>query len=498
MLISHDLGTSADKASLHADDGRILASANSAYPTRYGADTASEQNPEHWWQAVVAATRELLTGSDVRAGDVQGVCVSGQMMGAVLLDAAHRPVRPAMIWSDQRATAQAAQLSDAVGAAEAYRITGHRIAATYTLPKLMWVRDNEPEAWVATGSACVAKDYVNLRLTGHLATDHSDASSTDAYDLERGCWSAPILDAAGVDPALLPPVLASTDVLGTLRPATADELGLPLSTRVVVGGGDGLMASVGAGCVGPEDPGYVCLGTSAWYAETTAAPVLDPERRSFTYRHVVPGMYGPCATTQSGAGSLQWLAEALGEPGCPLDVGGLIAEARTARAADDDLFFLPYLLGERSPWWDPHASGVFVGLRRSHGRADMARAALEGVGFTLRLCIDAVVGSDNGRGVAVIGGGAASDFWLHMLADIWGVEVHRRTVTSQANALGAGVTALVGLGMADFGLARTLSRVEATFAPTAGHERHAAHLERFREVYTALAPWFDGAGGEAR
>lgn len=490
MLIAHDLGTSGNKASLHANDGRLLAAATVGYPTHYEADTTSEQDPQDWWRAVVEATRQLLADTGTRPGQIDGICVSGQMMGLVMLDGSGQPVRPAMIWSDQRAWREAAALENTVGADRAYAITGHRIAATYPLPKLIWTREHEPDAYGRTRSVCVAKDYVNFRLTGRLVTDHSDASSTDAYDLAAGQWSSELLTAAGVDAELWPEIVASTDVIGGLTPAAAAELGLPSGLPVVAGGGDGPMASVGAGCVASDSPGYVCLGTSAWYSATTSAPVFDPQRRSFTFRHVVPGVYAPCATTQTGAGSLQWAAEALGDH--PAEIAELIAAAAEVTAAADGLYFLPYLIGERSPWWDPDASGVFAGLRMQHRRPHLTRAVLEGVGYSLALCMAPLrVGQEHGS-IDVIGGGAASDTWLALLADIWGVPVRRRSVTTQANSLGAAVTGLVGLGMTEFSTAPRLSAVQAEFLPGSASAAHQAHLSRFTEAYLALRSWFPG------
>lgn len=493
MLIAHDLGTTGNKASLHAADGRIVATTTASYPTRYAADTASEQDPHDWWRAVVRATRELLEVTATPAESVAGLCISGQMMGLVLLDGAGEPVRPAMIWSDQRASAEAEELAERFGAEAAYRITGNRIAAPYTLPKLMWVRTHDPEAYARGTALCMAKDYVNLRLTGLLVTDRSDASHTGAYDLNSGEWSLELLAAAAVDPGLWPEVVESTDVLGTLTDAAATELGLLPQTRVVVGGGDGPMAAVAAGCVAPDSPGYVCLGTSAWYACATTAPVLDTEQRSFTLGHVVPGLFTPTATTQTGAGSVRWAAEAL-RGDAAVDVGELIGEAMQAVAADEGLFFLPYLIGERSPWWDAHASGTFLGLRMHHRRPHLARAVLEGVGYSLALCMAPLRGDAAERPIDVIGGGAASDSWLALLADIWGVPVRRRSVTGQANSLGAAITGLVGLGWADFSIAPTLSSVEAEFFPGAESSAHRAHLARFADAYRALRPWFAGEG----
>jgi xylulokinase len=489
MIVAHDLGTSGNKASLHDDQGRLVDAVTAGYPVTYRGDTDSEQDPDDWWRAVVETTRQLLAKNDVRPGSVHGICVSGQMMGTVALDRAGNPVRPAMIWSDQRSTEQTRKLLEARDADTWYRITGHRMAPTYTLPKLLWIRDNEPGLFRQTAHVCVAKDYVNLRLTGRLVMDHSDASSTDAYDLAHGTWSAELLDVAGVDVALWPELVASTDVVGTLTPEAADALGLPTSVRVIAGGGDGPMSGVGAGCVRADSPGYVCLGTSAYHACATIEPTFDPQQRSFCYRHVATGLFNPCATTQSGAGTLEWLRAAVA-PQTP--VGDLIAEGLNAEAASEGLFLLPYFLGERTPWWDPHAAGTIVGLRKHHGRPQLVRAALEGVGFGLALCLESLRAWDSGRGLDVIGGGGRSDGWLQLLADIWGTPVRRRNVTSQANSLGAAVTALVGLGMADFGIAEGLSHVEAEFVPGPNADRYREHLERFTAVYLSLADWFAG------
>lgn len=456
-----------------------------SYPTRYSGGTESEQNPNDWWDAVVAATRRLLARTGAAPERIDGICVSGQMMGLVCLDADGTPVRQAMIWSDQRATEQAAALASAVP--DGFAITGHRIAPTYTLPKLMWVRDHEPNVFAATRSVCVAKDYVNLKLTGRLVTDHSDASSTDAYDLQTGTWSATMLDAADIDPGLWPDIVESTEVIGQLTGAAASELGLTTATRVVAGGGDGPIASVGAGCVSPDAPGYVSLGTSAWYSRTLAGPRHDPQQRSFTFRHVVPGLYAPCATTQSGAGSVQWLADVLNRSDA---VGELLDEASARTAADDGLFFLPYLLGERSPWWDAAASGTFVGLRRHHDDVDLMRAVMEGVAFNLGLCIESIELDGAPDEIVVIGGGAGNDNWLQILADAWGVPVKRRSVTSQANSLGAAVTGLVGLGMAEFSLARELSHVVREFTPGPDAARRAEQRQRFVSAYLALRGWY--------
>lgn len=279
MLIAHDLGTTGNKASLHHDDGRLVTSVTVPYPAHFAAGGIAEQDPADWWDAVASATRQLLARAGVAPETVVGLVVSGQMMGTVLLDAHGEPVRPAIIWADTRSGAQTRALEERLGAADAYRALGHRLNPTYSIEKIMWVRDNEPDVWARVRHFCVAKDYIVYRLTGRLATERSDASGTNAYDQLRGTWSAEVLAAAGLDAALFPEILESTTVAGTLTTASADALGLSTSVRVVMGGGDGPLAAVGSGIVAPEDGAYVCLGTSSWISFASLTPLHDPQMR---------------------------------------------------------------------------------------------------------------------------------------------------------------------------------------------------------------------------
>lgn len=494
MIVAHDLGTSADKASLHDDSGRLLASTTVPYPTRFSAGGVAEQDPEDWWQAVGQATRGLLSTGGYPAGDVRAIVLSGQMMGAVFLDAAHRPLRPAFIWADHRSEPQARRLRAAMGDQEAYALLGHRVHTTYTLPKLMWVREHEPEVWSRTRKVCLAKDFVNARLTGALVTDHSDASSTNAYDLCAGTWASGMLEAGGIGAEVLPEIVPSTTVLGGVTAEAARHTGLRAGTPVVVGGGDGPMASVGAGAVLPASGSYVCLGTSAWVAFSADEPVFDPLRRSFTFRHVVPGQFVPTATMQAAGACLQWVVDLLEPGGGPDRFPRLLAEAATGQGAEAGLYFLPYLLGERSPHWDASATGTFLGLQRHHGRGDLVRAVLEGVAFNLRSCLDAFAASGIPvAAVDLIGGAASSDVWLQVLADVWGIPVRRREVREEATSLGAAVTALVAIGACGFDSAPALSATETPVDPDP--RRSLAYREEhlvFLDAYDRLAGWFPG------
>lgn len=499
MIIAHDLGTTGDKASLHHDDGRLVASVTVGYPAHFAAGGIAEQDPADWWYAVVAATRALVDRAGADPAGVTGLVVSGQMMGAVLLGADDRPVRPAIIWADTRAAPQTRRLAAALGEEEAYHLLGHRLNPTYSVEKVMWVRDNEPEAWARTRRFCVAKDYIVLRLTGRLATDRSDASGTNAYDQAARRWSSDVLAAADLDAALFPEIVDSVAVVGTLLPDAAEALGLPVSVRVVMGGGDGPMAAVGSGIVAPSDGAYVCLGTSSWISFASDAPLHDPHLRTFTFDNVVPGGFVPTATMQAGGASVQWIAEALSpDPAAP-ETARLTAEAAEG-VHTDDLYFLPYLLGERSPHWTPEARGAFVGLSRHHTGAHLMRAVLEGVAFNLLTCLQAFgdAGTTIDR-IDAVGGGAQSDAWLGILADVWGIPVRRRSVVEEANSLGAAVTGAVGLGLTDFSAARALSEVTAEFTPDPSRsavyaERHA----RFADAFDALSPWFAQGPGPAK
>jgi xylulokinase len=495
VLIAHDLGTTGNKATLHSGDGRIVASITQAYGTAYRRGGVVEQDPEDWWNAVCSATRELLARTGTSATAIEGTALSGQMMGVVLVGADGRPTRPSIIWADTRSHQQCDRLNAAVGAEHGYEILGHRLNPTYSLSKLMWVREHEPEAFGAAEKMCLAKDYIVYRLTGVLATDPSDASSTNAYDQRTGTWSEELLAAADLPRALFPDVVASTTVVGQVTGEAAAATGLHPGTPVVMGGGDGPMAAVGAGVVEEADGAYVYLGSSSWVSFTATAPVLDlPGMRTMTFNHVVPDRYVPTATMQAGGGSLGWVTDLLAGPDEPGRFDRLIGGAADVAAATEDLFFLPYLLGERSPYWNPAARGAFLGIGRHHGPDHLTRAVLEGVAFNLATCIDAF--REHGQQidrVDAIGGGAASATWLQILADVWGCTVRRRSVVEEANSLGAAITAGVGVGVfPDFSVARELSEVVGVFEPDGDrHDAYRASHRRFVDAYARLEPWFD-------
>src|SRR5512133_678992 len=295
MIISHDLGTTGNKATLVSNSGEVIFACASTYATDFGPRGKAEQDPEAWWSAVCTATRELLERTSTPASHVDVVSFSGQMMGAVLLDGEGTPVRPAIIWADTRSVAEAAVLIERVGMERGYAMTGHRLNPTYSLSKIMWVRGHEPQAFARARKVLLAKDFIAYRLTGKLATDPSDASSTNAYDQGAGEWSLELLEAAELPRGLFPDIVPSTAILGRVTPAAADITGLSSGTPVVIGGGDGPMGALGAGILGPESGAYCYLGSSSWVSVAADTPLHDPQMRSMTFNHVLPGRYVPTA-----------------------------------------------------------------------------------------------------------------------------------------------------------------------------------------------------------
>jgi xylulokinase len=492
MIIAHDLGTTGNKASLHSDDGKMLQHCTISYPAHFASGGVAEQNPMDWWNAVGGASKKLLQMANVSADQITGIGISGQMMGAIFLDENFNPTRDAIIWADFRAQKQSDLLIEKIGLEKAYKKLGHRLNPTYSISKVMWVRDNQPDIWAKTKHICIAKDFVNQKLTGRFVTEPSDASSTNCFDQIKLNWDTEILSAANIPISYFPEIVTSTTVIGGLTKDAADHVGLNAGTPVVAGGGDGPMAALGAGIIEPSDGAYVCMGSSSWIAVSTDKPLHDSKMRSMTWNHIVPNKFSPTATMQAGGASLQWMVEDL-LPASEKDrYKILLDEAGKVNSSDDGLFFLPHILGERSPYWNPSAAGAFIGLGRHHDRSYLVRAVLEGVAFNLLTCIQAF--TDNGvpiKQVDVIGGGAESALWLQIFADIWGVKVRSRSIVEDANSLGAAVTTLVALGKGEFSMVKELSTITAEFNPTSQSQKYQKQHKVFLDGYYKLEEWFN-------
>ena len=496
MIISHDLGTTGNKATLVSNDARLIAAVTVSYGADFGPGGRAQQDPHDWWAAMSAANRELLEKGGISSDQVDAVSFSGQMMGVVPVDAAGDIVRPAVIWADTRSGAQCDTLIERVGMERAYAITGHRLNPTYSLSKVMWLRDTEPEAFGRIDTVMQAKDYLAYRLTGVRVTDPSDASSTNAYDQAAKTWSSELIEAADLSVSLFPEIVESTTVIGTVTTDAARETGLTAGTPVVIGGGDGPMAALGAGIIDASSGAYAYLGSSSWVSVSADAPLHDPQMRSMTFNHVIPGRFVPTATMQAGGASLSWVTSLLA-PTQDDRYTELLGAAAQSNAAEDGLFFLPHLLGERSPYWNPSARAAFVGLLMHHGRGNLTRAVLEGVAFNLYTGLRAFV--ENGTPIDTIdaiGGAANSGLLLDIFADVWGVPVSARDLVDEANAVGAAVVAGVGVGVFDdFDVALKFSRRTEQRSPDLSrHARYGGEYDTFLDAYRRLEPWFDGLG----
>lgn len=499
LLLAHDLGTSGNKATLFDFSGALIKSRTTAYTngTRYYNGTWAEQSPDDWWEAVCRSTGELLDGID--PSRVAAVALSGQMMGSTPIDADGRPLHPSMIYCDSRGTAEAETLAGRIDPARLYRITGHRLSPVYAIEKFLWFKNHFPDEFKKCRVTLAAKDYINFRLTGQIATDPSDASGTNAFDLTSWDWSDEILDAAGLSRDFFPPVKPSTEILGTITSEASAATGLRAGTPVAVGGGDGSCAGVGVGSVAPGGC-YNYLGSSAWVGMTTEKPIFDPLERTMTWAHCVPGLYHPTGSVQTAGSSYSWLANEIGTSElAEAEKSGRsvyeIINGKIASAAPGSggVLFLPYMLGERSPRWNPNARGAFIGMNLATTRAEMFRSVLEGVTMNLGLIVRIFRESVDIDRITVIGGGAKGAVWRQMMADIYDAPIQKLNVLEEATSMGAAMLAGVAAGaFRDFSAIERFIAVEETLVPNRENQKvYEALLPIFDEAYFALCGVYD-------
>ncbi len=470
VAVGLDVGTTGVKALAVTASGEVAAHAERGYPLSTPRAGWSEQDPDDWWTAAESALAEVSAGQEVA-----GIGLSGQMHGLVALDGSDRPLRPAILWNDQRTGAECKEIEAVVGLDRLIELTGNRALPGFTAPKLLWLRTHEPETYAQIARICLPKDYVRLRLTGSWAIDVADASGTLLFDVARRRWSQEVVELLAIRDDWLPPALESQDVSGE----TAS--GLP----VAAGAGDQQAAALGVGITGPG-PASLVLGTSG--VVFAALPEYRPDElaRVHVFCHAVPGGWEAMGVMLSAAGSLQWLHDTIAPD---LGFDALVAAAERWQPGTDGLLFLPYLQGERTPHADPHARGAFAGLQLRHDRGALVRAVLEGVAFGLRDSLDLL----RGLGVEVTrarvsGGGARSGLWLEICAAVLGLPLER-TVVEEGSAFGAALLGGVAGGLfADLhdAVAATV-RTREVVEPNPGWEDAYSELRpRFRALYPAL------------
>ncbi|MFB0517092.1 MAG: xylulokinase [Candidatus Neomarinimicrobiota bacterium] len=447
-----DVGTTGAKALLVDAYGKVVANATREYPMYTPRPLWTEQDPADWWQATRDSFAAVLRKTRVAAGEIGGIGLTGQMHGLVLLDKSGRVLRPCIMWNDQRTMSQCSQITDAVGWEQLLQITGNPVLPGFTAPKLLWVRENEPHIYDRIARILLPKDYIRYRLTDDFATDVADASGTSLLDVKARNWSRSLSAKLEVSADWLPRVYESPEITGEVTDSAAAATGLAIGTPVVAGAGDQAAGAVGSGTVVPGVTSLV-LGTSGVVFACTPEVKIEPQGRLHAFCHAVPGAWHVMGVTLAAGGSFRWYRDVFGqeEVAAAKAQGAdsydiLTAKAESVPTGSEGLLFLPYLSGERTPYADPTARGVFFGMTLRHQRPHFVRAVMEGITYSLRDCLELI---DNlGLGVDQIrasGGGAASKLWRQIMADVFGKELVTLTCTEGA-PYGAALLSAVGTG----------------------------------------------------
>lgn len=500
VTLGIDIGTSGTKTLAIDETGAILASASSEYPCSHPKPGWSEQDPDLWWAATVATVRDVLSKAELKPADVKGVGLSGQMHGSVFLDKDGYVIRPALLWNDQRTAAECDEIESRAGGREGLiRLVANPALTGFTAPKILWVRNHEPQNWEKVAQVLLPKDYIRYRLTGTYATEVSDASGTLLLDVANRRWSRELLGKLDLDPSILPECFESYEVSSTVSDIGSEASGLLRGTPIVGGGGDQQAGAVGNGIV---RPGIVSatMGTSGVVFAHTPELGFDPLGRLQRFCHAVPGETCAFGVVLSAGGSFRWLRdeiayiEVAAAPARGVDPYVILCEeAELAPAGCEGLFFLPYLTGERTPHFDPYARGGWIGLTVRHGREHIFRAVLEGATYAMRDCLELLREAGSApTEIRLSGGGARSALWKGIQAGIYGQDVCTINA-SEGPAFGVALLAQVGTG----GFATvpeacdaTIQVVESTPVDPAMKAVYDRGYPIYRKLYTDLKDTF--------
>jgi xylulokinase len=453
VFLGIDIGTSGTKTLAMREDGQILASATVEYPLYNPKPGWSEQDPSDWWNASVSSVKQVMKVAKLKAADISGIGLSGQMHGSVFLDKSGNVIRRALLWNDQRTAAECVEIEKLAGGRKnLIKMVANPALTGFTAPKILWLRNNEKKNFDKTVQVLLPKDYVRYELTGQFATEVSDASGTLLLDVVNRKWSKSLLSKLDLDASLFPQMHESEDVTGVLTKAAASAIGLNEGTPVVGGGGDQAASAIGNGIVG-KGVVSATMGTSGVVFAHSDEVQVDPQGRLHTFCHAVRGKWHVMGCVLSAGGSLQWFRNQL----CQEEIAAakkkkvdpyelITAQAAAAPAGSEGLFFLPYLTGERTPYADPNARGSWVGLSLRHGKGHMARSVMEGVTYAMRDSLEIAKGMNIPvKEVRLSGGGARSEFWRQMQADIYGQQVV--TINAEEGpAYGVALLAAAGTG----------------------------------------------------
>ncbi|MDO4990710.1 MAG: xylulokinase [Eubacteriales bacterium] len=482
LFIGVDLGTSAVKLSLVDEKGAIRNEVSREYPLFFPQPGWSEQKPEDWWAGVCSGMRELLAGAD--ASQVAGLGCGGQMHGLVVLDENDAVIRPAILWNDGRTQEEVDYLNNEIGRDRLSALTANIAFAGFTAPKILWMKKHEPENFARIRKIMLPKDYINYMLTGVHCCDYSDASGMLLLDVQHKRWSQEMLEICGVSEAQMPRLFESFEVVGTVRPDIAAGLGLPEGVRVVAGAGDNAAAAVGTGVVG-EGGCNLSLGTSGTLFISSKSFGVDPNNALHAFAHADGGFH-LMGCMLSAASCNKWLCDEILKT---KDYAAEQADITDDRLGRNHVFFLPYLMGERSPINDVNARGTFIGLTMDSSRADLVQAVLEGVAFAIRDSFEVArsLGLDIPRSW-ICGGGAKSPLWRKIFANVLGIPLDM-VKTEQGPGYGGAMLAMVGCGVyasvqeAADALVELASTTEPDPELTARYEEQ---YQKFRRIYPAL------------
>ena len=443
-LMGLDISTTGAKALIINAAGDVISAANSPQPISQPQPLWSEQNPQDWQDGIAASIQQALSDSGLAGDAISAIGLTGQMHGLTLLDANGEVLRPAILWNDQRTQAQCDWMTEAVGLERLLALTGNLALTGFTAPKLLWVRDEEPETYAKIAQVLLPKDYIRYKLSGEYATDLAGASGTSLLNVAERAWSDEVLEALDVPRDWLPPVHEGTAVTATVSAEAAAVTGLAAGTPIVGGGGDQAAGAVGMGCVTPDKIG-VTVGTSGVVFAPLRRYAYEPDGRLHAFCHALPDTWHFMGVMLSAAGSLQWYKDTFA---ADLSYDALLSEAATAPAGSEGLYFLPYLTGERTPHPDPLARGAFIGMTSRHSRGHMTRAVLEGVAYGLKDSFTLIdqAGLPADYEVRISGGGARSLVWQRIIADVLGARLVNIN-TTEGGALGAAILASVEAGM---------------------------------------------------
>jgi len=485
-FIGIDSSTTATKAILVDENGIVVSVSAYEYPYDTPRPLWSEQHPGLWWDASVKSIRQVLAETGLDPAQVKGIGLTGQMHGLVLLDENGEVLRPALLWNDQRTGAECDEIREKLGKKKLIQITGNDALTGFTAPKILWVKNNEPDIYAKVKHILLPKDYVRFKLTGKYATDRAGGAGTLLFNIKNRTWSTEVVQALGIDPAWLPPTHEGPEVTGHVSEAAAEATGLKAGTPVVGGGGDQAAQAVGVGAV---EPGIIALtlGTSGVVFASAAEPFIEPEGRLHAFCHAVPGRWHMMGVMLSAAGSLRWYRDTLAPD---VDFDDLLAPAADITPGCEGLLFLPYLTGERTPHPDPLARGAFVGLTVRHTQPHLTRAVLEGVSFGLRDSFELMKSSGltDIKQVRVSGGGAKSPLWRQILADVLNVELVTVNTTEGA-AYGAALLAGVGAGVwpdVDTACGSCVTLTGSTVPNAAAVTKYEPVYVQYRELYPSL------------